>query len=238
MRRLTLVIVAGVVVSVGLGAALIIWHDQMASAVGVEAYKTFLQFILVAVLGGGVSLLYQAFNREAERRAVRAHEAELRADSARAVRQRYLRDLIASYNIVKRARRLLRATALTHAATFADRRVRIARYDELMQVVLDAQLTLETMTRTMRAEGSLFAPEQNLITSLCEAEAYLRSLITEYEIVMPQADQADVGTAMLPEMVDFIGPYDQSDRFRREFVHPIQTALATLEQDVAGPVPA
>jgi hypothetical protein len=230
MRRLTVPIVAGMVVSVGFAAALAIWHDATIRMVGVEAYKVLLQFILVAVLGGGVSLLYQAFNREAERRADRIRDAEQRAEAAREIRRRYLRELIASYNAVKRTRRLLRATALTHAPSFADRRLRVARYDEMMQNVLDAQLTLETMTRTMRAEGSIFASEPNLNTLLGTAEAYLRSLIAEYETVMPQINQPEVEVGRLPKIVDFIGPYDESDRFRHEFVDAVQRSMATLEQ--------
>lgn len=235
MRWLSIVIAASVIVSMAFAVVLIAWHDAMTSAVGAEAYKTLLQFLLVVVLGGGVSLLYQAFNREAERRAERLRQEEERADALRETRQRYLRDLIAQYNIVKRARRLLRATALTREQNLLDRRVRVPRYDELLQVVLDAQLTLETMSRTMGAEGSLFAAEQDLTASVRKAESYLRSLIVEYEEIMPQVDRQEISLRVMPELADFVGPYNASDRFRHEFVHPVQAALADLERLIAGP---
>jgi len=235
MRQLTIIIAAGVVVSMGFAVVLIVWHEVMMKAVGTEAYKTLLQFVMVAVLGGGVSLLYQAFNREAERRAESARRSEERAVALRETRQRYLHDLIAHYNVVKRARRLLRATALSCESNFLDRRVRVARYDELLQTVLDAQLALETMSRTMRVEDSLFATELGLIASLSSAEAYLRSLITEYENSMPRADQPEVDLREMPELADFIGPYTESERFRRQFIHQVQAAMAILERLIAGP---
>ncbi|MFI5911119.1 hypothetical protein [Dactylosporangium sp. NPDC051541] len=238
MRGLSIVISAVVVVSLSLAAVLAVWHEVMTRVVGIEAYKNLLQFCLVVVLGGAVSLLYQAYNRQVDRQAEVKRQDEHRADAVQETRQRYLSELIGHYNRVKRARRLLRAKALTHDPDRANRRVRVARYDELLQSVLDAQLTFETMSRTMRVEGSLFATDHDLIAALIRAESYLRALVTEYENVMPQADRAEVELRMLPELADFVGPYEESKRFRTEFVHSTQAALAALEHlivDAAQP---
>ncbi|QES44721.1 hypothetical protein DEJ49_30345 [Streptomyces venezuelae] len=216
---------------------MVFWHGAATKAVGAEAYKALLQFFLVAVLGGGVSLTYQAFNREADRRTERLRQEEEHAEALRKTWQRYLGELIAHYNTVKRSRRLLRASALTSGPIHLDRRVRIARYDELLQAVLDAQLALETMARTMSVEGGLFEADPELITSFNKAEAYLRSLITEYEDVMPRVDGTEVDLRAMPELADFIGPYAESARFRHEFVHPAHAAMAALERLIVGPVP-
>ncbi|GFJ93388.1 hypothetical protein [Phytohabitans rumicis] len=160
---------------------------------------------------------------------------ELRAAGIQETRQRYLRELVDQYNRAKRARRLLRATALNHELVFADRRVRVMRYDELMQSVLDAQLSLETMVRTMRAEDGVFAAEPELVDSVSAAEGYLRALVTEYEEVMPQATQDEIVLRMLPELAAFLGPYSEADRFRAEFVQPMNAVLAAVERAIAGP---
>jgi hypothetical protein len=228
MRRLSIAITVGVIVSLSLAAVLILGHEVMTKAVGVEAYKLLLQFLLVVVLGGGVTLIYQAFNRHADQRLERLQHEKERAEALRETRQRYLHDLIGHYNAVKRARRLLRAKALTSEPALLDRRVRVGEYDELLMTVLDAQLAIETMARAMRAEGSLFAGEQDLTASLSTAEAYLRALITEYEEVLPQAGQ-EIALRTMPELAAFIGPYKESGKFRVEFVHTVQAAMATFE---------
>lgn len=237
VRRLGAVIVVGAAFFLCAAVALLIWHDAMARLIGIEAYKTLLQFFLVVVLGGGISLLYQAFNRESDRRIERLKQLELRATAIQETQQRYLRELVDQYNRAKRARRLLRATALNHEIIFDDRRVRAARYDELMQSVLDAQLSLETMVHTMRAENGVFAAESELIDSMTAAEGYLRALITEYEEVMPQAAQGEIALQMLPELAAFLGPYSEADRFRAEFVRPMNVVLAAIERVITGSTP-
>ncbi|SDT80471.1 hypothetical protein [Actinoplanes derwentensis] len=230
-----LAVAASAVIGLGAAAALIVWHDTVTGRVGAEAYKALLQFVLIVVLGGGVSLLVQAFNREADRRTERLRQRELHATGVQEARQRYLRELVDQYNAVKRARRLLRATALTHAVDPADRSVRVARYDELMEVLLDAQLSLETMARTVPFDGSVFTSVPELIAAICTTEEYLRRLITEYEQVRPQAAQPEVGIGMLPELALFVGPYADAERFRTQFVRPVNTAVALAQRAVTEP---
>ncbi|WP_326759215.1 hypothetical protein OHB35_15705 [Streptomyces phaeochromogenes] len=226
------------VVSMACATGLIVWHETLTKVMGEEAYKALLQFFLVAVLGGGVSLVYQAFNREADWRTELLRRQEERADILREIRQRYLRELIAQYNTVKRARRLLRALALEDGPDFLDRRVRIDRYDDLLQPVLDAQLALETMTRTMGAEGGLFEADRELISSLDRASSYLRSLITEYESTMPRVGGPEIVLRTMPELADLIGAYAESNRFRYDFVHSVHSVMAALERLVTTPTRA
>lgn len=233
MRRLTIVIASGAVISMGLAAGLVFWHHTMTAVVGPDAYKILLQFLLIAVLGGGVSLIYEAFNRGVDMRTQRVRRDEEQALVIRETRQRYLQELVAHYNAVKRARRLLRAQALINAPDIG-RQVRVAKYDELLQAVLDAQLTLETMSRSMRAEGNLFSTEDGIVSSLSTAETYLRSLVTEYETLLPQAEQQHLELRTLPKLSEFIGPYANSDRFRYDFVHSIQAAMTAIERLIVG----
>ncbi|MET8040418.1 hypothetical protein ABZU25_06065 [Micromonospora sp. NPDC005215] len=226
-------IVIAVLVTLALAALLVLRHDAVARVVGVEAYKILLQFILVAVLGGAVSLIYQAFNRDADQRAQDVRRAEDLILARREARQRYLRDLVEQYNAVKRARRMLRAQALVRRPGNENApRLRAGRYDEFLQVVLDAQLSLEAHSFAVRADNELFPERGQLAMAISRAETYLRELVTEYEETMPtlEDEQALVELSALPLVASFIGPYGQAADFRERFVAPMQQALSTIQR--------
>lgn len=232
-RRLNVAIAIGVMVSIAAAAGLIASHDWATDAFGAEGYKILLQFVLVAVLGGAVSLVYQAFNRQAEQRAERIKLAEERVTAARETRQRYLAELIGLYNSVKRARRLLRAQAIIRTAS-GDSRLRVQRYDEQLQMLIDAQLSLEMVGRNVHTEGALFAAEPGLVPSLRRTEEYLRELIGEYETVLPCVEPATTDIPIPPLLADFIGPYDGST-FGVRFIPSVQDAMAAIERLITTP---
>ena len=117
-------------------------------------------------------------------------------------------------------------------------RVRVAKYDELLQVVLDAQLSLETMARNLRVEGGLFAAETGVVSSVTAAEVYLRELVGEYEAAMPAAAAQGSGDMPTPpRLADFIGPYLETSPFRNQFIHPIQASMAAIERLIAQAAP-
>jgi len=93
-RRLTATTMVVVLLGLASSALLVFRHDAATQALGLEAYKTILQFFLVVVLGGGVTLVFQAFNREAELKAQRTRQEEERALVLREARQRHLRELV------------------------------------------------------------------------------------------------------------------------------------------------
>ncbi|MEV0901434.1 hypothetical protein [Actinoplanes sp. NPDC049802] len=108
--------------------------------------------------------------------------------------------------------------------------VKVDRYDELMQTVLDAQLWFETFSHVLRADTESFATSARIRTSISSAEDFLRSILSEFETFRPtvQADQ-EVPLATLPVLTDYIGPYQDSEGFRRRFVHPMQEALTAMQ---------
>ncbi|WP_439381516.1 hypothetical protein [Amycolatopsis lexingtonensis] len=230
-RRLTGATTVVVLLGLASSALLVLRHDAATQALGLEAYKIVLQFLLVAVLGGGVTLVFHAFNREAELKAQRSRQEEERALVLREARQRHLRELVEQYNVVKRARRMLRAQALVSRPGQAGHRVRVAKYDELLQVILDAQLSMETMRHVVRADDKLFPAHRELAGYLNTAADCLRSLLTEYEDFLPgvHADEAEVDLAKLPKLADLVGPYEESEEFRELFVHPVHRALTLMQ---------
>jgi hypothetical protein len=226
-------IAVAVPVSLALAALLVLRHDAAARVLGVEAYKILLQFVLVAVLGGAVSIVYQAFNRDADQRAQRIRREEDLILARREARQRYLRDLVEQYNAVKRVRRLLRAQALVRRpGTETEPKLRAGRYDELLQVVLDAQLSLEAYSLAVRADSELFPEREELAVAIGRVETYLRELVTEYEETMPTVDgeHALVDLSALPLVAAFIGPYEKAVDFRERFVAPMQQVLSNVQR--------
>ncbi|MER5456331.1 hypothetical protein ABT008_16240 [Micromonospora sp. NPDC002389] len=209
--------------------ALIARSDDVSRSVGAETYKILLQFVLVVVLGGAVALIYQATNRDADLRLLQARREEERALVVRETRQRHLRELIEQYHVVKRSRRMIRAHALTSPFGKPDIRVVVAKYDEFMQVILDAQLWLEGFAHLVRADDEIFPADPTLIRNLRSAEEYLRSLIAEYESLMPTIrNDTEIAYSAFPKLAEFVGPYADSDHFRSLFVHPINAVLHHL----------
>ncbi|MCZ7374033.1 hypothetical protein [Micromonospora sp. WMMC250] len=209
-----------------LAAALVARGEAVSRSLGPETYKTLLQFVLVVVLGGAVSLIYQATNRDADLRLLQAQREEERTLVIRETRQQYLRELIEQYHVVKRSRRMLRAHALTRPFGEPDIRVMIGKYDEFMQLILDAQLWLEGFNHLVQADGEVFPTEVGIVRSLKSVEGYVRSLIAEYESLMPTVrDDAEVAISAFPALAEFVGPYAESGSFRELFIHPMQAVL-------------
>lgn len=224
-------IAAGVVAGAVFGTLLVIKRDVATHLFGEEGYKTLLQLFLIAVLGGGVSLVYQAFNRDADLRAQNFRRNEDRMLAIRESRRRQLQDLVGQYNSVKRTRRLMRAKATAIRPGAASRLVRVATYDDLVQHLLDAQLSLEAVAHAVRADQQLFPDRDALLGPVRRAEDYLRSLITEYEEILPSLGEHEslIDIARLPVLSEFIGPYHEAVRFRRRFVRPMRRAISAIQ---------
>lgn len=229
---LTTVVVAVGCFAVAAAIYLLTWHSSASSAIGVEGYKLLLQLVMIIILGGAVTLLYQAFNRRSEERTTERLSADQRAESIRTLRHDYMTKLIAEYNRTKRARRLIRAQALVRSEPPGNDRVKVAEYEKEMQEVLDAQLSLETIAYTVRAEPELFPASTSIPDSVKAMEEYLRSLVSEYEEHFPGLPTNGSLTSLhtLPVLEEFIGPYRSSTGFRQDFVHRFHAAVSDLQR--------
>jgi len=217
-------------------AVLLTYNVQATVALGPEGYKAALQFLFVVILGGALSLLYQAFNREADQRAKLRGEIEEHRRALRQQRQEFTGAFVTDYNAVKKARRLLRARALD-AASGAEI-VRLDAYDMIMNDVVEAQLRLETTRRALDRGDPLF-PQPTIIAAAVEQmDTYLRGLITEYETGLPRFRSAVTPPTIddLPELQRFLAPYRQSESFPKDFVKPFHAALSELQVAVTEPI--
>ncbi|MBL8266960.1 hypothetical protein, partial [Steroidobacter sp.] len=168
MKRSTLVIVVMTLVAVAAIVALIAWKEALDQRLGVEGYKQILQFSLITVIGGLVSVLYGEFKREQEQRALyRAHLLG------------FYNGLLGQYNKSKKLRRLLRAlVAKSSVLSAADCE---ARYTELLMQLEEVQLEFESCRRQVEVQGRVF-PQHDFIVPLLETMQHsLRGVVREYE---------------------------------------------------------
>lgn len=182
------------------------------------------QFLLIIVLGSGVSVLFQtvAYGREMRER--------------RRTLQREIHDsLVSGYNDAKRARRLLRARARASSGdsrSHAGNTIDAAEYDRQLEALSSAQLSLELAMRRVVMNRTFFAHHAELIAALRMVTNYLNAIIDEWEDMRPRliSSGAIFTISDLPELDAFLRHYASAPRFREGFKKPFDDALELLEK--------
>ena len=183
-----------------------------------EIAKALLQLSVVAVAGHVVSILITKANNE--------RQDLIRADD---LRNALLNRLNESFIDVKKVRRLARATSekvMIGAVTYLF--IHRTKFHEYMQLLNDAQLDLELVSKDVESNKPLFVDAEEVIKRLDMMEEYLNRLVDEYEhsSVKTVVDPKDCfPVASFPRLSDLLGPYRVSE-FRKAFVH---TYYANLE---------
>jgi hypothetical protein len=181
-----------------------------------EVTKAGIQLCTIAILGGLV-----AFRVLDDRRAKERHDEEIdREDRLRL--DKYLAgvadELWGSYHRVKAARRTLMAAGferlLGPGEQFRERGGKLserqsAKYRTQMDVLDDAQLTLEKLERGVETQRSLYEPNTSLIESnLHDAEIYVDGVLKDWQDhgnqITVGADLDDVRT-WLENLPRFLG---------------------------------
>jgi hypothetical protein len=188
-RRLRIGLAVLSVASIG-GVALIAASGSVEpDTLWFEIAKTILQVGVVLALGALLSLLTSDYQREQQR-----------AES----RQEVLRDILGrattSYNDVKRARRLLRAHAMTKDGTA----ILAGAYDNQIAAINDAQLQFETMADEI--QGAFPDLAVSLATEFDTVEKSLNALLSEYEDNRPnfEGEPLELGIDHLPALNSFL----------------------------------
>jgi len=220
---LTMLAIAGFVV-------LITWPNPLKSALGDDAYKLFLQFSLVTVVGGLVSAVFSELKRESESRQARLQS--LLAFHGKA---------LSAYNKAKKLRRLM--TVLIPYDVEGTTFIRKKEYRALMAELEDVQLDFESLKRHVAVARELFAStqpiklkssqdiklESNDIEGLLKfMEKYLRRVLKEFEQrrfsdADPESKLSDLG-----ELLAFIDDTDQPEGFVINFSGPYDDLEAAL----------
>lgn len=197
--------------------AFLLLGPQLSAHMAPAVFSTTYQFLVTAVLGAGVSVLFQSVTQA---RDVRERRRTLQREIHAA--------LVAGYNDVKRARRLLRARARSSAATVA------REYDTQLEAVSSAQLAIELATRRVELNRTLFPNQEQLLVSLNTVCKYVNSVVDEWEDARPRiASDATSVSVELPVLDAFLTDWRTSPQFRDGFKMPFDFALRMLEQALA-----
>ncbi|GAB2843272.1 hypothetical protein GCM10027277_08330 [Pseudoduganella ginsengisoli] len=183
-----------------------------------EIAKSLLQLGVIAAAGHVVSILITKANNE--------RQDLMRADDLRVA---LLDRLNESFIDVKKVRRLARATSekvMIGGVVYMF--IHKTKFHDYLQLLNDAQLELELVSKDVESNKSLFVDAKEVIKRLDMMEEYLNRLVDEYEnsSVKTVNDPVDCfPVASFPRLSDLLGPYKVSE-FRKEFVH---TYYANLE---------
>ena len=182
------------------------------SAISIELVKSLLQVVVIATLGGVVSLLAQEFNRDREKR-----------EALNDFRKTLLSHLVQIFREAKKARRLLRA-----------KRDSLQFYDEQMAVINELQLDLETINEEIKTTKQAF-PGEEAQSRIFTMATYLNKLVEEYEKNMPKLNRKSPSVSLdqLEYLNDFIGPFRES-KFSKEFAHLYNEALKLMRDVIMG----
>lgn len=231
---------------VGLCAAILVFYfferKLIESGFHAEMVNAIVQFLLLIVLGGAVTALYQA--RLQKREDAERHRAERVAITERdKLTLMAMRDnLIAAYNRVKRVRRLLRARLEYPQGDDGPRLVPKSEYNQQMEQVIDAELEFESILRQIEGNVPLFGNDSRLDGCLDEIERHLTDTVKEFrrELRNFEGDPPRLNLEKLPKLERFLGlksrdnatgeaPEKESkNHFRDQF----RTAIRYLQKEI------
>lgn len=187
-----------------------------------EIAKSLLQLVVIAIAGHVVSILITKANNERQD-LMRANE----------LRNALLDRINESFIEVKKVRRLARATAekvsIGGVTTFF---IHQSRFHEYMQLLNEAQLKLEVVSKDVESNQALFLDAEALIKRLDRMEEYLNRLVDDYEHSTAKTVSHPVDCFRVldfPALSDLLGPYKTS-AFRKEFVHTYYESLESIRR--------
>ncbi len=172
-RRAALAVtVLGATFMVGLGVMWlgVSYAPTRSEDIAVEVAKSGAQLALLAVLGALVTGVFRYLDAERE-------------DDRRRIEYRLgvLREVVASYNRIKAARRILRAYGFGRNESGDATSAQLREFVAQLRSLNDAQLSLEAIKRQVEADAGAFAHGNELIELLGCVEDYVHQVITDWE---------------------------------------------------------
>ena len=246
-QSLPIVLVSIFVVSVLVLIALYFFAKPANGTFELEIAKAVLQLGVVSVIGAAVAILVFEYQREGQRSdRDREHERERMeaAQDQERSRLQYREDLLkstlakamASYNAVKKARRLLRARAIAIGTGSPEQWVTADAYDTYMDVINDAQLELENLARDVDTSRRAFSKADDLGRQLRSMEGFLGKLIKEYESSRRRfaSETSRLSLSDLRTLEAFLGP-SRNSAFLHELSRPYHEIQKAIREDLLHP---
>ena len=168
-------VLAGLVGTCIVGVVILGLIGVSPNTVPFEVAKALLQIGLVGAAGATLTALTERYQHEREQADKARDAAERRRQHKQDLLNATLTQATESYHAVKRARRLLRARAVTGLGVDAQ------QYDHHLAAINDAQLEYETLVEDVSTNFTTFSNSTALVAQLRQIELYLHGLIAEYE---------------------------------------------------------
>lgn len=217
------------IASIGLIGVLLflIFGSQIKKHVEEKVFDSTYQFFLITIVGGGVSLIYEAYRHERESR-----------ESQKEVQRNLRSNFISSYNNAKQARRLLRARAIRINSDTGKEIVLGEEYSKQLDKLIDTQLAFEMAVHVIKSEPELFEGSGSgdtafgLAAKLESVADYLNEIVTEYEKSYKTftGDPAIKDFSVLPKLREFIGPFSEANEFKQRVVNPSYEAFQIISK--------
>jgi hypothetical protein len=217
------------IASIGLIGVLLflIFGSSIKKHVEEKVFDSTYQFFLITIVGGGVSLVYEAYRRERESR-----------ERQREIQRNLRSNLISSYNSAKQIRRLLRAKAVRIDLDTRREIVLGEEYSKQLDKLIEAQLSFELAVQVVKSEPELFVDSgsgdtaPDLAAKLESVEDYLNEIINEYEKSYKTftGDPAIKDFSELPKLREFIGPFSEANELKERVVAPFYKALEIISK--------
>jgi cell division protein FtsB len=233
--------------------AFIVWHEQLIAHLNIEVFKLCFQFLLIVVLGGAVTLLFTAFTKQREeffkqkeKKANSIKEENEKKKAAikedRALLLKFNNEFIEAYNGIKKVRRLVRARTRIrseHNKSEENTEINTIGYDEQMQDLTTIQLQFEFLKDEVKSSPNLFAGSKKAKDAIGDIETYLGRIVTEYECCYLQfpgkfylKEIPGMSLENLPELKQFIAPYNEKSDFAIKFLIPANNLLQEIKSDL------
>jgi len=170
----------------------ILFGDRNYSNWGRDVFRISIQFLLIGVLGGILSLL---FKRYSDYRTIRNNLWQKENE--------FVKDLIENYNNVKLVRRTMRGVSriLIDDEYYINRN----QYSKLIRELNEGQLAFERAKRILNIEKDFFGNQRrNIRRSLKSIEKILNGINKEYEEKLPQLTVDLIPIQKLPRLERFL----------------------------------
>jgi len=209
----------------------LLWPKELKERLGDDVFKLTYQFLLLVVIGGALSVVYQEFQRHRDDEAKQREQDAARREAERVLQRQFLADLVEVYQAAMKVRRLLQAKAREHIPATTVMLVHANPYEEQMLALLDVHLdfqSLESRAETISLSRPITA---KLAANLRSIDKYFNDIVSEY------ADHFSAFTGQpttrqlneLGHVADFIAKYNPESTFAIAFRKPFRAAVATLQ---------
>ena len=123
----------------------LLWPKELKERLGDDVFKLTYQFLLLVVIGGALSVVYQEFRRHRDDEAKQREQDAARREAERVLQRQFLADLVEVYQAAMKVRRLLQAKAREHIPATTVMLVHANPYEEQMLALLDVHLDFQSL---------------------------------------------------------------------------------------------